>query len=217
MRHEFRWRFALVFFLAAGLAGLAAMPAVDPAEQGPKGGQTALLIVDIQNFYYPGGLLPLVNPEAAGRQAKVLLDSFRTRHWPVFHIRHLPANGPEDNRQYAIHPDVAPVPGETVIGKRHANAFRETGLLEQLKTAGITRLVICGMQTHMCVEAAARAGADLGFEVTVAGDACATRDLSFGGVTVPAAQVHAATLAALAGSYGQVRTVAEWLEANPVR
>jgi nicotinamidase-related amidase len=60
------------------------------------------------------------------------------------------------------------------------------------------------MQTHMCLEAAARAAHDLGFEVTVIGDACATRDLRYGDRTVPAADVHASTLATLDRTYARV-------------
>ena len=70
------------------------------------------------------------------------------------------------------------------------------------------------MQTHMCVEAASRAAADLGFEVVVVSDACATRPLEFGGQTVPADMVHATALAAIKGSYGRVITVEEWLRGN---
>jgi nicotinamidase-related amidase len=69
------------------------------------------------------------------------------------------------------------------------------------------------MQTHMCVEAASRAAADLGFEVTVVHDACATRTLEFGGRSVPAEHVHASTLAALNGTYGRIVSVEELLKA----
>jgi nicotinamidase-related amidase len=70
--------------------------------------------------------------------------------------------------------------------------------------------VIAGMQTHMCVEAAVRAAADLGYEVTVVADACATRDVQHGGRTVAAADVHAATLATLA-AYATVTDTASLL------
>ena len=84
-------------------------------------------------------------------------------------------------------------------------------MLEALRGLGIKRLVIAGMQTHMCVEAAARAAADLGFEVTVVADACATRPLEYGGAKVPADQVHASTLAALKGTYAKIVTADELL------
>jgi nicotinamidase-related amidase len=87
-----------------------------------------------------------------------------------------------------------------------------SGLLEQLRQRNVTKLVIVGMQTHMCVEAASRAATDLGFDVTVVHDACATRPLEFGGEKVPAAQVHAAALAAINGTYGRVVSVEQLLK-----
>ena len=173
----------------------------------------ALLIIDIQNFYFEGGSLPLTGPVEAARQARRVLDRFRERHQPVIHVRHMPASGPV-TEQYAIRPEVAPLPGEKVVEKRYANSFRDTQLLEVLRGLGVRRLVIVGMQTHMCVEAAARAAADLGFEVTVVADACATRPLEYGGVQVPAAQVHASTLAALKGTYAKIVTADELLNAR---
>ena len=76
-------------------------------------------------------------------------------------------------------------------------------VLKLLKEWGIERVVITGMMTHMCVDATARAAADFGFQVIVAEDACATRDLKYGDVTVPADHVQKAFLAALK-SYGRV-------------
>jgi nicotinamidase-related amidase len=110
----------------------------------------------------------------------------------------------------AIHAEVAPRAGETVITKRQVNAFRDTELLMVLQEAGVTRLVLAGMQTHMCLEAAVRAAADLGFACVVVGDACATRDLTENGRTVAAADVHASTLATLR-AYAEVTDTATLL------
>ena len=104
---------------------------------------------------------------------------------------------------------MAPHAGETVLQKNFPNSFRETPLLEHLRRHEVTRLVIAGMMTQMCIDTTVRAAADLGFDCTLAHDACATRDLSFGGVTVPAASVQAAFLAALNGLFAKVRPVAE--------
>jgi nicotinamidase-related amidase len=177
---------------------------------------TVLVLIDIQNFYFPGGAMALVDPLSASLQAKRLLEGFRAKGWPVVHVQHLPkgqdAPTPDiGDESYRIHPNVRPVAGETVIGKHHANAFRETDLVAVLGRLGAKRLVVAGMQTHMCVEAAARHAADLGFEVVVVHDACATRALKFGPTEVPAAQVHAATLAALSGAYARVVSTDELL------
>lgn len=173
---------------------------------------TALVIVDIQNDYFPDGKLPLVGPIEAAQQAARLLDRFRQTQRPVVHIQHiavrpgatffLPGTPGAD-----FHPSVQPLPDETIVQKNFPNSFRETPLLDALREKQINRLIICGMQTNMCVEAITRAAADFGFECIVAADACAARDLTFDGVTVPAAQVHHAFLAALHGSYARVLKV----------
>jgi len=180
----------------------------------------ALIVIDIQAFYFSGGKMPLVEPEAASANAARLLACARAAGRPVIHVQHLPkgVEAPDPTgieAQYRIHPDVLPKPGETVVGKHFANSFRDTELLAILRGLGVHRLVVAGMQTHMCVEAAVRAAADLDFEVTVVHDACATRDLSFGGVSVPAAQVHAAALAAMSGTYADVMSTDEICEVAP--
>ena len=163
--------------------------------------QTALLIIDEQEFYFPGGKLPLVNPEEASEKTAIVLKMFRDQRLPVIHIQH--AGGSP------IHKNVQPVQGEKVITKKDANSFNDTDLLDYLKFLEVKRLVICGMQTHMCVEAATRAACDYGFKCIVVQDACATRDLKWGDHTVKAADVHASTLASLDKYYGLVVNVTD--------
>ncbi|HEX5469174.1 MAG TPA: cysteine hydrolase family protein [Gaiellaceae bacterium] len=168
-----------------------------------------LVIVDIQRDYFPGGAHPLVGPQAAAESAARLLAGFRAAGEPVFHVRHL---WDEEEATFMrpgtegveIHPSVAPLDGESVVEKEHPNGFRETELEARLRAAGVDELVVCGMMTSMCIDATVRAAVDLGFETTVAHDACATRDLQFGGQVIPAASVHAAFLAALADGYAAV-------------
>lgn len=174
---------------------MAALPSQAESEEA---GKTALLIIDVQYFYYPGGGYALVNPEAAGLNAQKLLAKFRERKMPVIHVRHNAKTNAD------IHVHVKPLPGEKVISKDYANSFRDTDLLEYLKENGVKRLVLCGMQTHMCLEAATRNAADLGFDCTVVGDACATRDLKFKDKVVKASDVHYSTLASLSGAYAKV-------------
>jgi nicotinamidase-related amidase len=159
---------------------------------------TALLIIDIQDFYFPGGKVPLVEPEAAAKNAAKVLAAFRAEGKPVIHVRH------DFEPGGTIHASVAPIEGEKVFTKTEVSCFNGTQVLAHLKELGVENLVIVGMQTHMCLEAATRAAHDLGFEVTVVGDACATRDLKYGDRTVPAADVHASTLATLNRTYAKV-------------
>lgn len=177
--------------------------------------KTALILIDIQNDYFPGGRMELQgSPEAAVR-ARGLLDFFRWRAWPTFHIQHISIH-PEatfflpETEGVQIHASIGPLPGEMVVVKHFPNSFRETSLLERLQACGVERLVLCGSMTHMCVDATMRAAADLGFSVLLAADACATRTLIYGKKRIPADHVHAAFLAALM-SYGQVLTSDETL------
>ena len=170
--------------------------------------KTALLVIDIQKDYFPGGKYPLVNPLEAAKRAYMLLQCFREHGVQHVHIQHISLEldatffirGDEGSD---IHDAVAHFEGEPIVYKHYPNAFRETNLFEMLKGWGVERVVVTGMMTHMCIDATARAAADLGFQVIVAGDACATRDLQYGDTIIPAEQVHKAFLAALK-SYGKV-------------
>lgn len=169
---------------------------------------TALIVIDIQKDYFPGGKYPLVNPEEAAKNAYMLLQCFREHGGKHVHIQHVELEPDaaffvSGDRGTDIHDSVAHFEGEPIVQKHFPNSFRETNLLDMLKEWGTERVVISGMMTHMCVDATARAAADFGFDVIVAEDACATRDLDYAGTTIPAEQVHKAFLAALT-SYGQV-------------
>lgn len=174
----------------------------------------ALIIIDIQNDYFPGGKMELEGSPAASLQAAALLESFRRKGQPLVHIQHV-SNRPgasfflPDTDGVNIHANVAPRAGETVLQKHFPNSFRETKLLEHLRGLGVDHLVIAGMMTHMCVDATTRAAFDLGFSCSLAHDACATRALVFGEQRVSAAQVHAAFVAALAGLYAKVQSAVE--------
>jgi nicotinamidase-related amidase len=164
-----------------------------------SGIKTALLIVDIQNFYFPGEGPGLFNAEAASLKAREVLEIMRGKGQLVVHIRH------KANKGFEIHSNVKPLPGEKVITKDEVNSFKNTDLLEYLKQNKINRLVIIGMQTQMCLEAAVRAGHDLDFECIVIEDACAARDITFNGRVVRAEDVHISTLASLTdGNYAKV-------------
>ncbi|MCC6260054.1 MAG: cysteine hydrolase [Anaerolineales bacterium] len=177
--------------------------------------QTALLIIDIQKDYFPNGKFPLVNPLEAAKKAYLLLQCFREHGGRHVHIQHISlepdasffVKGSEGSD---IHDAVAHFEGEPIVYKHEVNSFLNTNLLELLKSWGTERVVITGMMSHMCVDSTARAAADLGFKVIVAEDACATRDLEFGGTIIPAEHVHKAYMAALEW-YGQVMKADEAL------
>ena len=177
--------------------------------------KTSLLVIDIQNDYFPGGKMELVRPREAAKNAYELLQCFREHRQHHVHIQHVSTKPGAtfflpDGDGVNIHDSVAHFEGEPLVIKHHPNAFRETNLLDLLREQKTERVVITGMMTHMCVDATARAAGDLGFQVIVAEDACATRDLKYGETTIPAEHVHKAFLAALK-SYGQVMTAEQVL------
>lgn len=181
-------------------------------------GKTALILIDIQNDYFDGGLWSLPEMERAADNAAALLSRARETATEIVHVRHefttdtAPFFRPgSDGAQ--IHASVTPREEEAVILKHRPNSFQGTGLLDHLKSRDVTDVTICGAMSQMCVDATARAAADFGFAITVVEDACAARAVSFGDVDVPARQVHAAIMGPLASSYGNVMTTVEFLAA----
>ncbi len=169
----------------------------------------ALLIVDMQNDYFPGGKMELIGINEAAENARRLLATFRDAGRPIFHIQHLSTRPGAvfflpDTYGVEIHPAVAPRDGEMVISKHFPNSFRETILLEELRRRDIKELVVCGAMSHMCIDTTVRAGFDLGLSWIVIADGCATRDLYFGNQIIEAAQVHGAYMTSLASGFAVV-------------
>ena len=174
----------------------------------------ALIIIDIQNDYFPGGKMELCGSEAAAQNAALLLKAFRKAEKPVFHVQHISLAPTATfflpgTTGALIHGSVAPLAGEAVVEKHFPNSFRDTTLLGLLQAQNITDIAIAGMMTHMCVDTTTRAAFDLGFACHLAHDACATRDLTHNGKTVEAAQVQTAYMAALGQVFAKVMSTQE--------
>jgi nicotinamidase-related amidase len=171
--------------------------------------KSALILIDIQKDYFPGGQMEVPGAPEAGEAARRILDAFRQTDLPVIHVRHvslrpgatffLPGTEGVD-----FHPCVQPLPGEPVVEKYYPNSFRRTELRTILEEQEIGRLVVCGMMSHMCIDATVRAAFDGGFQCIVAHDASAARALSFGGIDVAAPDVHASFMAALGAVYAEI-------------
>ncbi|MCL1937441.1 MAG: cysteine hydrolase [Candidatus Azobacteroides sp.] len=177
----------------------------------------ALIIIDIQNDYFEGGANPLSRSLEASINAKMLLKNFREKSLPVIHVQHFSRGADStffipNTKGVEIHENVMPMSGEKVIAKNYPNSFRETELLNYLKSNPITDLVICGMMTQMCVDATTRAAKDFGFTCVVIGDACATKDLEIQGENVAANEVQKSFLAALNYFYSTVKNTQEYLD-----
>jgi nicotinamidase-related amidase len=182
-----------------GLSGLSPDPA-------PLRG-SALILIDLQQTYRDG-VMRLDGVEPAIREAAELLRRARAAGIPVLHVRHDAGPGsPYDVTAPIgqISPEVAPQDGEPVITKAFPSAFVATDLQVRLEGTGVKDVVLAGFMTHMCVNSTARGAFNLGFRPTVVAAATATRDLPGpDGSRVPAPQLQAASLAALADLFAVV-------------
>ncbi|MDX1738384.1 MAG: cysteine hydrolase family protein [Alphaproteobacteria bacterium] len=142
---------------------------------------TALLLIDWQegfkDYGYWGGNRN--NPQAE-ENAAALLDLFRTKNCPVIHAIHhsLNENSPLriEKPSGNIIQELAPKAEEIVFHKRVNSALIGTDLAGHLQRNQISHLVISGLTTNHCVSTTTRMAGNMGFDVTLIGDACATFD-----------------------------------------
>ncbi len=168
----------------------------------------ALLVIDVQNDYFPGGTNELVHPYETEKRIQELIADSRINGRPIIYIQHF--NPPNDSfflegtKGAEISDRIRPEKGDKVIVKRYPNSFLETELDEYLKKLQADTLIVCGMMTHMCVDTTVRAAMDYGYQVKLAADACATMDLKLNGETIPADTVHKVFIAALDGVFAEI-------------
>ncbi|MGP9043494.1 cysteine hydrolase family protein [Cytobacillus kochii] len=179
---------------------------------------TALIIVDIQNDYFPNGKMELSNPVKAASNAAKVLKWFRQNNKDnIFHVQHIASNPGlgfflPNTEGVQLNETVLPLEHESIIIKHAPNSFFKTELERKLREKRVTKLVIVGMMTHMCIDATVRGAVELGFETTLIEDACATRGLSYQDKVVPAEQVHFAFVSALNGMYANVISTEDFLQ-----
>lgn len=176
-----------------------------------------LIIIDVQNDYFNGGAMELAGMDGAASHCKKLLELFRDRQAPIFHIQHIAAGEGSTffipgTKGCEIHESVTPLDGEPLVTKNYPSAFRETGLQDMLNRSGIEDIVICGAMTHMCIDTSTRAAFDLGYNCCVISDACATRNLVFDGHEITAVDVHAAFMSALSTPFAKVLSTEKFLK-----
>lgn len=179
----------------------------------------ALILIDIQQGFDAPVWGARNNPGAEANAAR-LLDHWRARSWPIFHIQHLsvtpgsPLN--PDGGRIDFKPEVAPRLGETVLGKQVNSAFIGTDLDARLRGGGTEAVTICGLTTPHCVSTTTRMAANLGFQVELVHDACAAvaagADASWrGGAGSDPALIHQAALDHLHGEFACVISTEEAL------
>lgn len=183
---------------------------------------TALLMIEYQNDFFPNGRMPLEKSLETSLKAQEALQVYRAKQLQIIHVQHL-STRPDAmhflpcTKGVEFHPNVQPLRNETVIKKHYPNAFKDTGLLNHLIKHKINHLIIAGMMTHLAIDATVRAAYDLGFTCTVLHDACATKNLEFNNMIIPSQSVHNAFLAALQPLYANVISVKEFLQLMSTR
>lgn len=142
----------------------------------------ALLVIDLQNDYFPGGKFPLWNTDAVLTNVERAIEKANARCIPVVHVQHI-ANSKmgiapffnEGTPGADIHPRVlAAAATAPVVVKEFADGFEKTTLEETLTGLGVTELLVCGMMTQNCVTHTAISKAADKYAVTVLPDCCTT-------------------------------------------
>lgn len=175
--------------------------------------RAVLLPIDMQMGFDDPGMPHRWNRDADAN-GLALIAAWRDAGRPIIHVRH-------DSLQPGStlapgQPGNDPRPGfvrqgdEPVVTKSVNSAFIGTDLDLRLRRLGARHVVAFGLVTDMCVSTTVRMGANLGWDMILADDACDCFDLpdSRGGV-IPAAQVHDTHVATLAYEFCRVMTVAD--------
>lgn len=163
----------------------------------------ALLVIDIQNDYFPGGALPLWQAEETEARIVTAIGKARAQGDKIVLVRHVSTEATglfaADAPGTAIRPAILEAAGDApTVTKRYADAFQETDLTDHLR--GIRDLLICGMMTQNCVVFTALSRLADGFQVRVIGDLC----------TAPLEVVHWVALNALSSKSQVVKAEDIW-------
>jgi nicotinamidase-related amidase len=173
-----------------------------------------LLLIDLQQGLVEG------SPEEGPRSTPLLttnvaklLQFWRAKSWPILHVQHDDIANEDNNisarypNSFKIHASAAPIDNEPVFVKHVGSPFVATGLAGALDKLGKRQIVVAGMDGRECVNNTTRHGSDLGYEITVVWDACATYAIEgLDGKIVDAETTHQMAMAMLL-SYAKVENI----------
>lgn len=170
--------------------------------------KTALIIIDVQDGLDDPLLGKRNNPDAENNMAR-LLEDWRAKQRPIYHIQHMSTKPSSplwpDKPGNAIKRIVAPQGDEPVIRKTVNSAFIGTNLEQRLREQDIQSVVLVGLTSGHCVSATARMASDLGFTTIVVDDATASHEgLGYDGTPYPAEVIHAISLASLHDEFATI-------------
>ena len=140
---------------------------------------TAVLVIDVQKGLFCSKPAPF-EAEAVVARINAVTAQARQAGAPVIFIQHDGEPGGEDvvpfTEGWKLHPALEVLPGELVIRKTTCDAFYDTSLEAELRSRGITTLLLMGYATDFCVDATLRSAASKDFSVIVVADAHTTSD-----------------------------------------
>jgi len=178
----------------------------------------ALLVIDVQNEYFPGGARPITHP--AGSYPRILkaMDAARGVGLPVIVVQH--ASPQPDaktfvrgSRGWELPPELASRPRDLLVEKSLPGSFTGTALEAELRERGVDTVVVCGYMTQMCCDTTSRQAVHLGFSVEFLSDATGTLDISNEAGSVTAEELHRAILVTQAMRFAKVLTTETWIAA----
>jgi nicotinamidase-related amidase len=176
----------------------------------------ALLVIDVQNEYFPGGALPITHPVGHLTQILKAMDEADRAQVPVVVVRHS-FNDPQKpffqpgTPGWELHPEIAARPHALLVDKNLPGSFTGTQLQPWLEDRGIQTLTISGYMTHMCCDTTARQAVHRGFTVEFLSDATGTLPLANSAGSVTAEELQRSILCAQQMLLSEVLSTSEWL------
>lgn len=142
----------------------------------------ALLVIDIQNDYFPKGAFPLWNTAGTLDNIEQAIHKAQAQQIPVILIQHIADKtrglSPffnEGTEGVAIHPRIlAAAPKAPIVIKHFADSFVNTDLETTLQDLGVDELLVCGMMTQNCVTHTAISKQAEKYQVSIIQDCCTT-------------------------------------------
>jgi nicotinamidase-related amidase len=162
----------------------------------------ALIVIDVQNDYFPGGAYPLWRTEETLDAIVIAVTRARELGIPVVLMQHMAPPRPgaipfftEGTSGVKVHPRLeAAAPEAIIVTKQFADSFHQTRLQEVLRESGAQELLICGLMTQNCVTHTAISKAAEPYAITVLENCSTTVDAMIHGFAIRALAIRVPVL-----------------------
>lgn len=185
----------------------------------PTSPRRALLVIDVQNEYFPGGQMQIAHPPVTDSLPRIVraMEGAQAAGLPVVVVQHTaPLGAPIFDKatpRWQLHPDVAAHPADHHIEKQQASAFADTDLADWLAQRGIDTVAIVGYMTHNCDASTAIEAAHRGLAVEFLHDASGALPYANTAGSASAEEIHRVFSVVLHSSFAAVVSTDQWLAA----